>query len=77
MNWQHERSMTPNQFKWSIAKLCMSRAVAARYLNIDERHAYRMAHGQAIVPVPVVLILNSLVHHDEKLVVPRRPKGNL
>ena len=64
--------MPPSQFQWAISKLGMKQTATARFLGISARHVYRMYHGQAEVPVAYVLLLNAMIHHDEKPVVPRR-----
>ena len=75
MNWQHERSMTPDQFQWSLTRLGLKQASAARFMGMSARQVYRMFHGKQIIPATVVLLLNSMIHHDEKPVVPRRVPG--
>jgi len=74
MNWQHERSMTPDQFKWALYMMGMSRAACARFIGRDERTVYRWWHGKDEIPTAVALLLNGMMSHGEKPVVPSRPR---
>jgi len=78
MNWQHERSMTPEQFQGALGRLFGPRPMAAagRFMGTSARQVARWFHGKQIIPVTVVLLLNSMIHHDEKPVVPRRIPGS-
>ena len=70
MDWQFMRSMTAGEFRQAIALLGMSQAAASRYLGLSERQVARMVHAEADVPVPVALLLNSLLAHKERPDVP-------
>jgi hypothetical protein len=71
-NWQDDRSKTADQFVACLKSLGLSQAAASRYLGLSERQVYRMVHGHAPVPTPVCLLLNAMIHHNEKPVVPKR-----
>jgi hypothetical protein len=70
MNWQTERSMTPEQYAWAIRRLGMNKAQAGRYLGISARTAYRYWDGDARIPAAHVLLLRGLIHHNETPAVP-------
>ena len=71
MTWQSERMMSPEQFRWYVKELGMSRAAASRYLNVSERTVRRYARGEAEVPTPDVLLLRALFHFGVKPEVPK------
>jgi DNA-binding transcriptional regulator YiaG len=70
-NWQHERTLTPLQFKRIVKQLGMSQAGAGRYIGVSLRTVRRMVKGQAVVPASAALLLRSLVAHGETPVVPK------
>ena len=71
-DWQLNRQMTPNQYKQTCKVLRLSRAASARYLDYDERTAYRWARGTAAIPVACILLLRNLIANDIKPIVPKR-----
>ena len=74
MSWQDERTMTPEQYSWTIRMLGMNKAQAGRYLGVSPRTAYRYWDGVAPIPAPTVLLLRSLLHHKEPPLVPPWPR---
>jgi len=71
MNWQHERSMTPRQYVHVIEQLGMSQAAAGRFLGITGRTSRRYASGDSMIPAGYVLLLNAMLHHGDRPVVPK------
>ena len=65
-DWQSTRTMTKEEFADALAKLRMSRAALARYLDLDPRQVYRWAHGHAPVPTTAALLLSSMIAHGDK-----------
>ena len=75
MNWQHQRSLTPDDFATALDQLGLSQAAAARYFGLSSRQISRMVHGQSEVPTPLTLLIFSLIHHNETPIVPPRIPG--
>lgn len=75
MSWQHTRSMSPDGLRLAIAALGMKPAAASRFLGCSDRQMRRMLRGQAVVPVPVVLLLGGMITHRLKPLVPKRIPG--
>jgi DNA-binding transcriptional regulator YiaG len=71
MSWQTERTMTPRQFKAAIKSLGMTQAGAGRYLGLSERTARRYISGDAKPSAAEVLLLRSLIEHNEVPIVPK------
>ena len=74
MSWQSLRHLEPEKLVEVLKTLGLSHAAAARYLGLSERQIYRMVHGHAKVPVPVCLLLASLLNTGEHPIVPKRTK---
>ena len=75
MSWQYERSMTPRQYEFAIRKLGMTQVGAGRFLGVSERTSRRFVAGHAEIPTAIVLLLSSMIAHNEQPVVPiRRPR---
>lgn len=70
-NWQKQRRMTALQFKRIVKQLGMSQAGAGRYIGVSPRTLRRMVKGQAVIPASSVLLLRSLVAHNEQPIVPK------
>ena len=70
-NWQKERRMTALQFKRIVKQLGISQAGAGRYIGVSPRTLRRMIKGQSEVPASAVLLLRSLVAHNEQPLVPK------
>lgn len=73
-NWQEQRTMSALQFRKTIKTLGMSKGAFARYSGLSQRTVFRIAKGQARLPVYGVLLLNLLIAHDEKPLVPKWEK---
>jgi hypothetical protein len=71
-SWQHERSMTPRQYEHTIELLGLSQNAAGRFLGVSERTSRRYVAGETMIPAAHVLLLNAMLAHSEKPVVPRR-----
>jgi DNA-binding transcriptional regulator YiaG len=69
-SWQHQREMTPTQYKRIIKELGMSQAGSGRFLGFSERTARRFISGQAIIPPAAALLLRAMVVHKEVPIVP-------
>jgi hypothetical protein len=74
MAWQRYRGMNAELFNIALDLLGLSQAGAARYLGLSERQVYRMVHGHTGIPVPISLLLNSLIAHNEQPLVPPRQR---
>lgn len=70
-SWQEQRTMTAMQFRKTLKTLDLSKGAFGRYSGISQRTVFRMAKGQAVIPTFVVLLLNSLVAHNETPIVPK------
>ena len=75
MNWQHDRTMTPEQYAWALDQLNLTRPAAGRYLGISARTSYRYGTGESLIPAAHVLLLRALIAGKWKPVVPRWHKG--
>lgn len=71
MNWQKKREMSGEQFKAAIRQLGMTQAGAARYFGCGERTIHRYCSGEIEVQASDVLLLRSLIHHNEVPLVPK------
>jgi DNA-binding transcriptional regulator YiaG len=74
MSWQNHRVMAPEELAQAIKATGMKPAAAARYLGMSARQMRRHLRGEREIPVPVVLLLNCLIAHRLKPLVPR-PKA--
>jgi hypothetical protein len=63
--------MTPDQYRWTIRKLKLSKAGAGRFLGTSERTAYRYCDGKAVVPASSVMLLRLMIEYGEMPIVPR------
>ncbi len=70
MSWQTKRTMTPYNFRTSLEALGLSQAACARFLGLSSRQIARMQQGEATVPVPVALLLSSMLEHGEQPIEP-------
>jgi hypothetical protein len=66
--------MAPEELAQAIKVLRMKPAAAARYLGMSARQMRRHLRGQREIPVPVVLLLNCLIAHRLRPLVPK-PKA--
>jgi hypothetical protein len=71
MNWQHERSMTPEQYAHTIAQLGLSQLAAGRFLGVSGRTSRRYIMGEAEIPAAHALLLRAMLRHRERPAVPR------
>ena len=65
MSWQDKRTMSPAEFKRSIARLGLSEDAAARYLDISDSTARRFASGHTTVWTSVALLLAGMIERNE------------
>jgi len=72
MSWQHERDFTPLELSKAIDILQMRPAAAARFLGINDRTMRRYLRGQREIPTATVLLLNCMIAHRLRPVVPKR-----
>jgi hypothetical protein len=70
MDWQSKRTMSGDEYKRILARWGLSMAEGGRFLDVSERHSRRYAHDEIAIPVPSVLLLRSLLAHDEKPLLP-------
>jgi DNA-binding transcriptional regulator YiaG len=75
MNWQHERTMSPEEYAWIISRLGLDQAKLGRYLGVSERTSRRYVRGEARIPPAEVLLLRALVVFKVKPLVPQWRKG--
>lgn len=78
MSWQYDRAMSPEQFAWTIKRLGLNKGQMARYLGMSMSSVQRYYDGQTRIPVPIVLLLRSLVFTNTAPAVPiwkRDPKN--
>jgi DNA-binding transcriptional regulator YiaG len=71
VGWQHQRTMTPEEYEWALERLDLNKAEAGRLLGRSERTSRRYISGDASIPAAEVLLLRALIHHGEVPVVPR------
>jgi len=78
-DWQNQRSMTPGEYKRTIAQLGLNTAQAGRWLGLGVRTAYRYRDGESEIPEAHVLLLRAALHYGIKPTVPRwkRPRRPL
>jgi plasmid maintenance system antidote protein VapI len=76
MSWQYERSMTPGQFALAFSQLGMTQSECARFLGMSDRQCRRLVRGERMIGVPIVLLLNSMIAHQETPLVPRWVPGS-
>jgi hypothetical protein len=68
--------MAPEELAQAIKALGMRPAAAARYLGMSARQMRRHLRGERAVGVPTILLLNCLIAHRLKPLVPRpRPRS--
>jgi plasmid maintenance system antidote protein VapI len=72
MSWQYTRGMAPEHLARAIADLKMKPAAAARFLGVSDRTMRRYLKGQRDIPEATVLLLNCMIAHRLKPVVPKR-----
>ena len=75
MTWQ-TRTMTAEEYGLAVRQLGMSVAASGRFLGISARQATRYVKGEVTVEPAHALLLNFMIHHNEKPVVPRRVPGS-
>lgn len=75
MNWQQQRTMTPEDYVFVLKRLKLSQAAAGRYLGISARTSRRYANGDSMIPVSQVLLLRALLAGGWAPVVPRWHRG--
>ena len=75
MTWQ-TRTMTAEEYGQAVRQLGMSVAASARFLGISARQAGRYIKGNVAVDPAHALLLNSMIHHNDKPVVPPRVPGS-
>jgi len=75
MSWQHLRTITPDELRQAITVLGMKPAQAARFLGYSERTLRRFLRGERTVPVPDVLLLNCMISHRLRPLVPKKVSG--
>jgi predicted transcriptional regulator len=71
MSWQDDRSMSPEQFAWTIKRLGLNKGQMSRYLGCSMSTVQRYYDGDAKIPVPIVLLLRSLVFYN---IIPTVPQ---
>jgi len=71
MNWQTERTMTPEEYAWIITRLGVDQAKLGRYLGVSERTSRRYVRGEARIPPAEVLLLRALVAYKVTPLVPK------
>ena len=74
MNWQNERTMSPEEYVWALKHLRLNKSAAGRYLGVSVRTSRRYVAGESLIPPAHVLLLRSLIAHKVRPVVPKRPK---
>ena len=75
MSWQSLRTMTPGELRQVLLILGVKPAGASRFLGCSDRQMRRMLRGEREIPVPVILLLNCMVSHRLRPVVPKRVPG--
>lgn len=73
MQWQYRREMAPGELADFIRDCGLRQLQLADYLDVGERTMRRYLTGEAVIPVPIVLLLRSLAWHEEAPVVPIQP----
>jgi hypothetical protein len=68
--WQDRRSMSAAEYLAYTADLGLNTTRAAKWLGTSYRTALRYGQGQAVVPVPTVLLLRACV---AKGITPKLP----
>jgi DNA-binding transcriptional regulator YiaG len=63
--------MTPEELAQAIRALGMKPAAAARYLGMSARQMRRHLRGERAIGVPAILLLNCLIAHRLKPLVPK------
>jgi DNA-binding transcriptional regulator YiaG len=71
VSWQTDRTMSPEQFAWTIKRLGLNKGQMARYLGCSMSSVQRYYDGDAKIPVPVVLLLRGLIFHNVEPQVPQ------
>ena len=74
MSWQLIRTMSPEHFAQAIRVLGLKPAQAARFLGVSDRTVRRQIRGEREIATSVVLLLNCLITHRTRPIVPRRPR---
>jgi hypothetical protein len=72
MSWQNIRDMAPAHLAQAIGILGLKPAQAARFFGISSRQMRRYLRGERLVPVTTVLLLNCMIVHRLRPLVPRR-----
>lgn len=70
MSWQHTRTMSPAAFRAAVAALQVTPAAAGRFLGLSDRTVRRFLRGERDVPTSVVLLLNCMITHRLRPLVP-------
>jgi hypothetical protein len=66
--------MSPDALRLAIAALRIKPAAAGRFLGVSDRTMRRYLRGERDVPAATVLLLNCMITHRLRpLVPPRRP----
>jgi transcriptional regulator with XRE-family HTH domain len=73
MKWQYRREMAPGELADFLRDRGLRQLQLADYLDIGERTLRRYLTGEAPIPVPIVLLLRSLMWHEEAPVAPILP----
>ena len=74
MSWQLIRTMSPEHFAQAIRVLGLKPAQAARYLGMSDRQMRRLIRGERQIGTPIVLLLNCMITHRTRPIVPRKEK---
>jgi plasmid maintenance system antidote protein VapI len=74
VSWQLIRTMSPEHFAQAIRVLGLKPAQAARYLGMSERQMRRLLRGERQIGTPIVLLLNCMITHRTRPMVPRKAR---
>ena len=76
MSWQTNRKMSALELHAHHQFFEISQAGMGRFLGRSERTVRRWVRGEIKVPAAEVLLLRSLIAHDEKPTVPNWTRGD-
>ena len=74
MSWQLIRTMSPEHFAQAIRVLGLKPAQAARFLGVSDRTVRRQIRGEREIATATVLLLNCMITHRTRPIVPRKEK---
>lgn len=69
-DWQKKRTMKAAQLKMICIEWDISQNAMGRYLGRSPRHLRRMIAGQVKIKPVEAMLINSLIAHDERPLLP-------